>query len=559
MKKKWISMLLAVLCTLAALGGVSSAAASSGDASFALTLNQSNIVKGKTVTVQLTGQNLDDLYSYEVVLAYDSQKVKFLQAESNLAGFPVTQAKSEGKITFGFTKMGNAQGENGNAALSSFAFEALSAGQASIKLESVKTFNSALSRSDTYTGNTVSLAVSEGSGQPTPTPGGGDITGPSHELGTVTVSGDITVLTVSSGKLGLIPVAGNAVVIKLDSIGNTSAKAVDLSQAVLNQLREAKKDVTIHSGDASLLLPHNSLNLGGIADSVRVTITEGGQAAGAGAGLTAVSGPFGISIQAAGQEVKLAKPIEVTLKRSDVGDSRKVGVYAYNKATGKWEYAGGKVSKDQASITFKVKDAANSTYAAFVYNKKFADVTSAHWAQDPVEVLASKHVVDGVNETEFSPEGNVTRAEFAAMAARVLSLPAAAYKGGYRDVEAGAWYADVIAAAVQAAILEGEGEGIIRPLDRITRQEMAVIAVRVFEKMGQAQGNSHPSVGNVSAGAAFTDGSGIAPWAQEAAATAQQIGLINGKPGNLFAPMDNTTRAEATAIFYRLMEKSGGL
>jgi hypothetical protein len=225
----------------------------------------------------------------------------------------------------------------------------------------------------------------------------------------------------------------------------------------------------------------------------------------------------------------------------------------YNATSGKWDYAGGKVNKEKTMIVFDITEPSQTSYAAFVYNRSFADVPATHWATEIIGIMAAKHMLDGVTETDFSPEASVTRAEFAAMAARLLGLPATVYSGGFADVAPGDWYANIIAASVREGILEGSAEGI-RPLDRITRQEMAVMVMRVYGKIANSPSNSQAGAGTVS----FADNGEIASWATKAVAQAQQIGLINGQPGNRFTPLDTATRAEAAAVLYRLLDKAEG-
>jgi len=53
---------------------------------------------------------------------------------------------------------------------------------------------------------------------------------------------------------------------------------------------------------------------------------------------------------------------------------------------------------------------------------------------------------------------------------------------------------------------------------------------------------------------AFTDRQNIAGWAAADVASAQKAGIIGGKPGNIFDPGANATRAEVSAIFRRFVE-----
>lgn len=376
----------------------------------------------------------------------------------------------------------------------------------------------------------------------------------SHELGSVSVSGDTAVLTVSSAKLNnLVRPGERDIVIDVSTMGQTSAKAVDIPAEALSELQKAGKAVVIQAGDTRLLLPPGSLMLDGITDNIRVVIGNNGEAKGSQAGLAAHSPVFSISVKAGDRAVKLNQPLEATVKLRETRDWRKAGLYMYNTTSGKWGYAGGKVNKEKTGITFGITESAQTSYAAFVYNRSFADVPATHWATEIIGIMAAKHMLDGVTETDFSPEASVTRAEFAAMAARLLGLPATVYTSGFADVAPGDWYANIIAATVREGILEGSPEGI-RPLDRITRQEMAVIVMRVYGKITNSPNSSQAGAGGIP----FADNGEIAPWAKEAVVQAQQTGLINGQPGNRFAPLDTATRAEAAAVFYRLLEMIEG-
>ena len=53
----------------------------------------------------------------------------------------------------------------------------------------------------------------------------------------------------------------------------------------------------------------------------------------------------------------------------------------------------------------------------------------------------------------------------------------------------------------------------------------------------------------------FNDSGAIASWAADAVSAMQKAGIINGKPGNIFDPTGNATRAEAAkmiSVFLKL-------
>ena len=51
----------------------------------------------------------------------------------------------------------------------------------------------------------------------------------------------------------------------------------------------------------------------------------------------------------------------------------------------------------------------------------------------------------------------------------------------------------------------------------------------------------------------FDDDAEISDYAKEAVAAMQRMGIVNGKPGNLFDPKNDTVRAEVAAMLHRFV------
>ncbi|MCS7463763.1 DUF5011 domain-containing protein [Paenibacillus doosanensis] len=238
-----------------------------------------------------------------------------------------------------------------------------------------------------------------------------------------------------------------------------------------------------------------------------------------------------------------AEPLTLTFKVDPKADSDLLGVYNI-AANGALQFAGGTLS--DGAMTAKVRHF--SQYAVLEYNKLFADVDASSWANRVIKNMAAKHIIDGVTDTEFNPEGSVTRAQFAAMIARALGLEAskAASRTSFADVDSAGWYAEAVAAVSEAGIVTGRGEDIFAPNAVITREEMAVMAVRAFE---YAKGEASSQA----AANPFGDQDQISDWAREAAGIAQAEGLIQGRDNRQFAPQAMMTRAESAQVIFNLL------
>ncbi|EOS56513.1 S-layer homology domain-containing protein [Paenibacillus barengoltzii] len=206
----------------------------------------------------------------------------------------------------------------------------------------------------------------------------------------------------------------------------------------------------------------------------------------------------------------------------------------------------------KAQITFRLK--ASGIYAAMVYRKTFTDL-NGHWAADEVTMLASKTIIQGTSDTEFSPNAPLTRAEFTAMLVRALGLtgPQTNPNRSFTDVNSGAWYASTVATAVEHGLIEGFADGEFRPSEQITRQQMSVLLVRALKLAGAEAPAGIPSATL----AGFEDRSQIGAWAEEAAAIAVESGLMKGRENGSFAPGASSTRAEAATVLARMLRMAG--
>nr|WP_228378951.1 S-layer homology domain-containing protein [Thermoanaerobacter thermohydrosulfuricus] len=51
----------------------------------------------------------------------------------------------------------------------------------------------------------------------------------------------------------------------------------------------------------------------------------------------------------------------------------------------------------------------------------------------------------------------------------------------------------------------------------------------------------------------------MSEWAKNVVANAVKLGIVRGYEDNTFKPKDNATRAEAAAMLYRILEKTGNI
>lgn len=105
------------------------------------------------------------------------------------------------------------------------------------------------------------------------------------------------------------------------------------------------------------------------------------------------------------------------------------------------------------------------------YENTFSDVAEGQWYYNYVTFAAGKGIITGYEGGAFRPEQKVTREEFAAMLCRFMGIEKIAGASKFSDVAADNWAAGYINALAQAGVVEGYEDGTFRALREITRAE----------------------------------------------------------------------------------------
>ncbi|MCM3626798.1 S-layer homology domain-containing protein [Paenibacillus glycanilyticus] len=240
----------------------------------------------------------------------------------------------------------------------------------------------------------------------------------------------------------------------------------------------------------------------------------------------------------------LPSQIKIELKADAIDNVKLAGIYRIDES-GKAVWIGGEYAN--GSFTASVNQPGK--YIVLAYNKPYSDVSSTNWAYDYVQELSFRGIVNGISEVKFGANQPTTRAEFVTLLARALGLAGSAPTASkFKDVKAGSWYADAVAAAVQAGIVTGITADRFEPDKRISREEMAVLIIRALE---YKEGTSIPDSGEVS----FKDAGKISAWAQEAIEKANALGIMTGRENGQFAPQANATRLESAKVIYEILEQ----
>ena len=189
----------------------------------------------------------------------------------------------------------------------------------------------------------------------------------------------------------------------------------------------------------------------------------------------------------------------------------------------------------------------------------FGDLQNC-WAQQQITDLVARGVLCGMTPTEFMPDANITRAQFATMLDGILKIsPQQGVGLPFNDVVPGAWYYGNVSAAVYAGLISGYGSGLFGPDDPITREQMASMIARTLLMQTKMTQPDQPAIATILA--RFQDQGSIADWARADVTLVVQQGIIHGRTGGVFAPQADATRVEAAVMIWQLvacLQQAGG-
>ena len=174
----------------------------------------------------------------------------------------------------------------------------------------------------------------------------------------------------------------------------------------------------------------------------------------------------------------------------------------------------------------------------------FKDFDKSAWYADAVNAAVDNGLLYGKSSTMLDPNGDMTRAEMAAIINRSFGCYKAADISQYKDVSKSKWYYKDVALAVQMGTYNGRSASSMAPDAPISRQEAMTVVARALELDYDSYSKTDLS--------AFSDRSEISNWALPYVRAMVGADYIHGRTKGL-EPLDNITRAEFAQIFHNII------
>ena len=176
----------------------------------------------------------------------------------------------------------------------------------------------------------------------------------------------------------------------------------------------------------------------------------------------------------------------------------------------------------------------------------FTDVDTGRWYHEGVDFAVSNGLMKGVSDTQFRPEGILTRGQIVTILYRLAGEPESEGTAPFTDVSGGRYYAEAVAWAYEAGIGKGLTDTVFAPNAPVTREQLVTFLARYAQFAGEEISVTGDLTG-------YPDASGISSYAVTPMTWAVEQGLLKGMEGRL-APKGTATRAQIATILQRYCE-----
>ncbi|MDD6736178.1 MAG: S-layer homology domain-containing protein [Clostridiales bacterium] len=183
--------------------------------------------------------------------------------------------------------------------------------------------------------------------------------------------------------------------------------------------------------------------------------------------------------------------------------------------------------------------------------KTFADIQGDS-NQSAIEELAERNIINGKSENSFEPKETMTRAEFATIIVKGLGLPAT-NNVVFSDVTSNDWFYSFAGTAYEYGIVSGVSDTEFNPNGTITREEAAAMVARAAKLCGMNTDIEAFAARDILAG--FLDYVKASDWAVSALAFCYDNGILPNELMEI-NPKEAVTRAEIAQMLYNMLSLS---
>lgn len=179
--------------------------------------------------------------------------------------------------------------------------------------------------------------------------------------------------------------------------------------------------------------------------------------------------------------------------------------------------------------------------------KDFKDVSKSHWANEAIDYMVKKGILNGYPGNIFKPNQSISREEYAKILVNALNLPIKLpSSSSFIDVSSKHWSYKYIESAKYylTGYKNSSGQFLFKPFEKALREDIAVSIVKALNLQNE---DVDLSILNK-----YPDKNQISQNLRKYIAIATKRGFMKGSNRG-FEPQKPLTRAEASMLLYRII------
>jgi hypothetical protein len=386
-----------------------------------------------------------------------------------------------------------------------------------------------------------------------------------------------TTVTVDNDKLlQILDAKGNNASVVIPVLAGSSVSSVVMNGQMMNALQSSNATLQVQTETSTYTLPSNGLDMDEVAgrlgenvprDEVKVNITISEPPAETVQVVDSATeaGNFDIMVPAVefkvecsynGQTVEVSKfnaYVERTIAIPDGVDPGKITTAVVVRPDGTTYHVPTKITVIDGKYYAVINSLTNSTYTVVWHPVAYEDM-KGHWAEEAVSDMGSRMVVMGVDDKNYAPDEQITRADFVADLVRALGLNPGEGENPYADVLDTDWYCAYVKTAVAYGLITGDGTAPFAAKEAVSREEAMGLIARAMEiaKMDVAlqEGESQTLL------QAYGDGASVSESEKDSVAACLKAEVTFDLQGGNLLPKALILRAEAAVILRQLLQKA---
>ena len=254
-----------------------------------------------------------------------------------------------------------------------------------------------------------------------------------------------------------------------------------------------------------------------------------------------VKAPAAPTVKSTGAETVTLKPISGYEYRVNGGKWQKTNVFTGLESNTEYTFTQRIAETNTAYASPESASIKVRTFSGLTADS-FKDVKSGSWYEEYVDTVVKYGIFNGISDTEFAPNANITRAMFVQALAKLDGANIDnSLKTKFKDVPAGKWFAGAVKWATDCGVVNGISENEFSPNANITREQMCAMLVRYAN-------HKEIKLKTVTSKAKFSDDNKISSYAKESVYACQMAGIVNGMTETTFEPKGTATRAQIAKI-----------